>query len=258
MMNEETYRQLNDMKMYELAKSFSEYLDRAEKDELSFEERFGIMVEQEWIARQERRLKNRLSKAKLREEACVEDIDYRHPRGLDRSVIQRLALGRWVANHEHVIITGKTGLGKTWLACALSNNACRQGATSLYYRMPRLLHDLYVAHADGTYPKVMNKLVKIDVLILDDLGLAVLNDTERRDLLEVIEDRQGRRSTIVTSQLEVKHWHEVIGEPTIADAILDRLISSAHQIKLKGESMRQNRTPDTIEKEKEDTTESTI
>jgi DNA replication protein DnaC len=241
MLSEETYRQLVEMKMYGLAASFSEYLDQTDRDELDFEERFGMMVDREHTERQERRLKYRLNKAKLREEASVEDIDYRHPRGLDRSVMQRLAMCKWVAEHEHVIITGKTGLGKTWLACALANKACRLGYASLYVRVPRMLQDIYVAHADGTYPKVMDRLAKPDVLIIDDLGLSPLSDTERRDLLEVIEDRQGRRSTIVTSQLEVKHWHEVIGEPTIADAILDRLVSGAHRIELNGKSMRPNR-----------------
>jgi len=241
MLSEETYRQLVEMKMYGLAASFGEYLEQTDKDELDFEERFGMMVDREHTERQERRLKYRLNKAKLREEASVEDIDYRHPRSLDRSVMQRLAMCKWVAGHEHVIITGKTGLGKTWLACALANKACRQGYTSLYVRVPRMLQDIYVAHADGTYPKVMNRLAKPDVLIIDDLGLSPLSDTERRDLLEVIEDRQGRRSTIVTSQLKVKHWHEVIGEPTIADAILDRLVSGAHRIDLSGKSMRPKR-----------------
>lgn len=238
MINEETYKQLIEMKMYGLAASFSEYLEQIEKDELSYEERFGMMVDREWTQRQERRLKYRLGKAKLREQACVEDIDYRHPRKLDRTVMQRLVICKWIAHHENVIFTGPTGVGKTWLACALTQKACRQGYTASYIRVPRLLQDLYVAHADGTYPKVMNKLAKPDVLVLDDFGLAPLSDTERRDFLEVIEDRQGRRSTIVTSQLKVKHWHETIGEPTIADAILDRLVSSSHRIDLSGKSMR--------------------
>ena len=245
MLNEETYKQLIDMKLYGIAASFNDYLEQTDKDALIFEERFGMMVEREWTERQERRLKYRLGKAKLRCEACMEDIDYRHPRCLDRSVMQRLSLCKWVKSHEHIIITGKTGVGKTWLACALANKACRQGYTSLYVRVPRLLQDLYVAHADGSYPKVMDKLAKSDVLIVDDLGLSPLNETERRDLLEVIEDGQGRRSTIVTSQLKVKHWHEVIGEPTIADAILDRLVSGAHQIELNGKSMRTKKREET-------------
>jgi len=238
MVSEETHRQLTEMKLYGLASSFSDYLQKTDKDELSYQERFGMMVDTEWTQRQQRRLNYRLSQAKLREQACVEDINYRHPRGLDRSVVQRLCSCKWISDHDNLTITGKTGLGKTWLACALANKACRLGYTSSYVRVPRMLQDIYVAHADGSYPKVMNKLAKPDLLILDDLGLSALSDTERRDLLEVIEDRQGRRSTIVTSQLKVKHWHEVIGEPTIADAILDRLVSNAHRIDLSGNSLR--------------------
>ena len=241
MINEETIKQLMDMKLYGMDASFRDYLEQTEKDELTFEERFGMMVDREWTERQERRMKYRLSRAKLREQACVEDINYRHPRKLDRSVMQRLVAGQWIAEHENVIFTGPTGVGKTWLACALTNKACREGHTALYVRVPRLLQDLYVAHADGTYPKVMDRLAKPEVMILDDFGLAPLSDTERRDLLEVIEDRQGRRSTIITSQLSVKHWHEIIGEPTIADAILDRLVSSSHRIDMNGKSLRQKR-----------------
>lgn len=239
MINEETLRQLYDMKLHSMARALREYLERREPDELSFEERFGMMVDREWTERQERKLAYRLTKAKLRTQACIEDIDYRHPRGLDRSVIQRLTTCQWVTDHENVIFTGKTGVGKTWLACALTHKACRDGHTAMYLRVPRLLNDLYVAHADGTYARTMERLAKPDVLILDDFGLSPLGDNERRDLLEVIEDRQGRRSTIVTSQLKVKHWHEVIGEPTIADAILDRLVSSAHRIEMDGKSLRQ-------------------
>lgn len=242
MLNEETYKQLIDLKLYGIAASFKEYLEQMEKDELTFEERLGIMVDREWTERQERRLKYRLSRSKLREEACVEDINYRHSRGLDRSVMQRLTTCQWAKIHENIILTGKTGLGKTWLACALAHKACREGHTTLYVRVPRMLQELYVAHADGTYPKVMDRLAKPDVLIMDDFGLSVLNDLERRDLLEVIEERQNRRSTIMTSQMKIKHWHEVIGEPTIADAIMDRLISSSHRIEMNGKSMRSRKT----------------
>jgi DNA replication protein DnaC len=239
--NEETYRQLGDLKLHRIAESFKAYLEQPEQDALSFEERLGIMVDREWTERQERRLKYRMSRSKIRETACVEDIDYRHPRGLDRSVMQRLSTCQWVKRYENIILTGKTGLGKTWLACALAHKACREGHSILYIRVPRMLGDLYVAHADGTYPKAMAKLAKPDVLILDDFGLAPLGDLERRDLLEVIEDRQNRRSTIITSQLKIKHWHEIIGDPTIADAIMDRLVSSSHRIEMNGKSMRKKK-----------------
>ncbi len=238
MIQEETLRQLNEMKLFAFAQCFREHLETTEKDELTFEERLSFMVDREWSDRQERRLNRRLKSARLREEACVEDINYSHPRGLDKSVMQRLIACKWVNNAENIILTGKTGVGKTWLACALANKACRMGHTIKYERIPRLLEELFVAHADGTYPKVMNRLAKIDILILDDFGLATLSDTERRDLLEVIEDRQKRKSTIFTSQIDLKHWHEIIGEPTVADAILDRLVSNAHKIKLNGKSLR--------------------
>lgn len=238
MLNEETYKQLTDLKLYRIAASFKDYLDQIEQDELTFEERLGMMIDREWTDRQERRLKYRLKRSKLRETACVEDIDYRHSRGLDRSMMQRICACLWVKNFENIIFTGKTGLGKTWLACALAHKACREGHSTLYVRVPRILQDLYVAHADGTYPKLMDRLAKPEVLILDDFGLSKLEDMERRNLLEIIEERQNRRSTIVTSQLKTKHWHEVIGEATIADAIMDRLISSSHRIEMNGKSMR--------------------
>ncbi|MBN2801879.1 MAG: IS21-like element helper ATPase IstB [Deltaproteobacteria bacterium] len=238
MTNEETLRQLTEMKLYTFSASFRDYLESTDHDELTFEERLSFMVDREWSDRNERRLNRRLKSGKLREEASVEDINYQHPRGLDKSVMQRLIACKWVKNAENIIFTGKTGVGKTWLACALANKACRNGATIKYDRIPRLLEELYVAHADGSYPQVMNKLAKIDVLILDDFGLAPLSDTERRDLLEVLEDRQKRKSTIFTSQIDLKHWHEIIGEPTVADAILDRLVTNSHKIKLGGKSLR--------------------
>jgi DNA replication protein DnaC len=232
--NQETYRQLIEMKQYGMAAAFRDYLDQPQHDALGFDERFGMLVQREYDQRQERRLKNRLGKAKLREPACLEDIDYKHPRGLDRSVMQRLASCQWVKDHQNVLLTGATGLGKTWLACALVHKACREGYTGSYLRVPRVLGELYVARGAGVYSKLMDRLAKPDVIVLDDFGLTKLNDIERRDLLELLEERQGRRSSIVTSQLPIKHWHETIGEPTIADAILDRLISSAHRIELNG------------------------
>jgi DNA replication protein DnaC len=243
MLDEQTHKKLVDMKLHGMAHAFQQYLDERGTDKMSFEERFGLMVDREFTERQQRRLTRRLSMAKLREQACIEDIDYRHPRGLDRSVIQRLTTCQWLQNHDNILITGATGLGKTYLACALANKACREGWTAQYTRISRLFHDVHIARADGTFLKLLNKLAKTDVLILDDWGLSAPSDTERRDLLEIIEDRTGRRSTIVTSQLPVNKWHDHIGDPTIADSLLDRLIHNAHRLELKGQkSIRQSRS----------------
>ncbi len=237
MLNEETHQKLNAMKLYGLASAFSDFLQQRGADQLTFEERFGLMVEREWDQRQQKKLTQRLHSAKLREPACVEDIDYRHPRNLDRSVMQRLSTCNWVSGHENILITGPTQIGKTWLACALANKACREGYTAVFTRIPRLWHNLLIARADGSYVKELNKLAKTDVLILDDFGLAPLNENERHDLLEILEDRRGLRSTIVTSQYLVKLWHDRIGDPTIADAIMERLVNCAHRLELKGPSI---------------------
>lgn len=242
MLDEQTHQKLMDMKLYGLASAFQDHLDQKGRDKLSFEERFGLMVDREWTERQARQLKRRLKRAKLREQACLEDINYRHPRNLDRSVIRKLASCKWLLEHENILITGATGLGKTWIACALADKACREGQTSLYFRVPRLLHHLALSKGDGSYIKELQKLAKASVLILDDLGLKPLEDMERHDLLEVLEDRHGLRSTIVTSQLPIKKWHDTLGDPTIADAILDRLIHNAHRIDLKGPSIRKKQS----------------
>ena len=245
MLNEETHDKLTAMKLYGLAAAFQGYLEQARgADELSFDERFGILVDREWTERQDRRLTNRLKGAKLREPACLEDVDYRHPRGLDRSVMQRLTTCQWVKNHEAVLITGATGLGKTWLACALAHQACREGYTALYVRVPRLLHSLTLARADGSYVRELTRMARTDLLILDDWGLAPMGEQERHDMLEVIEDRNGLKATIVTSQVPVANWHDTIGDPTIADAILDRLVNRAYRIELKGPSLRRKRGDD--------------
>lgn len=238
MLNEETYQKLVAMKLHGFAAAFHELLDQKGPDKLSFEERFGLMVDREWTERQERRLRRRYQIAKLRVQACLEDIDYRHPRGLDRSVMQRLATMRWVAQKENIIITGKTGLGKTWIGCALGDRACKENFSVRYFRLPRLLGSLRISRGDGTYEKTLGQLAKTTVLILDDWGLATFEDGSRRDVLEIVEDRHGRASTIVASQVPVKQWHDTLGDPTIADAILDRLIHNAHRIELKGPSMR--------------------
>jgi DNA replication protein DnaC len=238
MLNEQTHQKLMTMKLFGLAAAYKQHLNEGGDNQLSFDERFGLMVDQEFDQRAERKLKCRLGRAKLREPACIEDINYRHPRGLDRSLMQRLATCQWVKNHENIIFTGQTGVGKTWLACALTDKTCREGYTAFYVRTPRLLQSLNLARADGSYAAALAKLAKTDVLILDDWGLAPLSDFERRDVLEVFEDRHNRRSTIITSQLPVKKWHEHIGDPTIADSILDRVIHHAHRIDLKGPTLR--------------------
>lgn len=237
MLNEETHQKLNAMKLYGLVSAFGDYLQQRGADQLTFEERFGLMIDREWNERQQKKLTQRLHSAKLREPACVEDVDYRHPRGLDRSVMQRLISCKWVAGHENILITGPTQIGKTWLACALANKACREGYTALFVRVPRLWQNLIIARADGSYVKELNRLAKADVLILDDFVLAALGETERHDLLEILEDRRGIRSTIVTSQYLVKLWHDRIGDPTIADAVMERLVNCAHRLELKGPSM---------------------
>jgi DNA replication protein DnaC len=207
--------------------------------QLSFEDRFALLVEREQAARADRRLTRLLQLAHFRVTACVEDINFRAKRGLDRNVIMRLAGGDWIRAHQVVLLVGPTGTGKTWLACALGQSACRQGHSVRYARLPRLLgEDLVRARADGSYGKLLQQIAKTELLILDDWGLAPLGDRERRDLLEIVEDRVGRRATLVTSQLPVEHWHEQVGDATFGDAILDRLVHHAHRITLTGGSMR--------------------
>ena len=197
-----------------------------------------MIVAREWLFRENRRLTRRLKEARLKQQAAVEDIDFRQPRGLDKSVMLTLSTCQWIRNHQNVIITGPTGIGKSYLAEALAQKACREGFTALYYRSPRLFRDLAIARGDGNYSKFLIKLAKTDLLVVDDWGLSSLTDAERRDFLEVMEDRHGIRSTVITSQYPVAKWHELIGEPTLADAILDRIVHNAHKIVLKGESMR--------------------
>jgi len=211
-------------------------------DDLSFEERLGLLVDREATEREDRRLQTRLRQAKLKQNACIEDIDFKQSRGLDKPLVLDLAQCQWIKKHLNLLITGPTGVGKTWVACALAQKACREGFTSLYLRLPRLLQELPIAKGDGTYTRLMTRLAKVDVLILDDWGLSKLIAEQRRDLLEILEDRHDNRSTIVTSQLPLDQWHHIIGDPTLADAILDRLVHNAYKINLKGESMRKRKT----------------
>lgn len=238
MLNEQTIEKLYAMKLNAMADAFREQSEQPETCELSFEERFGLLVDRQWTWKEERRMKGLLSGAKLKINGCIEDIDYKTPRGLDKSVILRLADCDWIRHAQNVIITGATGVGKTYLACALANRACRMGYSAFYTRIPMLFQELAIARGDGSYPKTMKKMTRAKVLVLDDLGLAPMTAPERRDLLEVIEDRHGLASTIVATQLPIENWHENIRDPTIADAILDRLIHNAYKINLKGDSMR--------------------
>jgi DNA replication protein DnaC len=241
MLNEQTFEKLYALQLTGMAEALKDQMGRTDMDGLAFEERFSMLVDAQHLFRENKRMKRLLENAKLKLAASMEDIDYRSPRGLDKSVMLGLASCDWVRKHRNVIIVGPTGSGKTFLSCALAHRACREGMTAFYLRTPKLYYTLAMARADGSYARVLAKLARTSVIILDDLGMAALADGERRDLLEVIEDRHGSASTIITSQLPVEHWHEVIGDPTIADALLDRLVHNAHKINLKGESMRKRK-----------------
>jgi DNA replication protein DnaC len=249
MLNEHTIDKLYAMKLNGMAEAFKEQLQQPDFSDLAFEERFSLLVDRQWTWKEDRRMKRLLGNANLKINGCVEDIDYRAPRGLEKSVILQLAACDWIRQAHNVIITGPTGVGKTYLACALANRACRMGFPTFYIRIPKLFQSLAVSRVDGSYPKIMKKLTKSKVLILDDLGLAPMNAQERRDLLEVIEDRHGLASTIVAAQLPIENWHENIRDPTIADAVLDRLVHNAYKLNLKGESMRKLRSPLTNNKD---------
>lgn len=241
MLNEQTLEKLYALKLNGMADAFRAQLQQPAHEELSFAERFGLLVDRQWNWKEDARMKRYLQAARLKLPACVEDIDYRTPRGIDRAVLMGLLCCDWVRHHHNVLITGPTGVGKTFIACALAHKACREGYRAFYLRCPRLFQQMALARADGSYGKLLTKLAKVQVLVIDDLGLAPMNDSDRRDLLEVIEDRHGSASTLVTSQLPIEHWHDNIGDPTLADAILDRLIHNAHKITLKGASMRKTK-----------------
>lgn len=238
MLTHPTLDKLQTLRLTGMYQALVEQLQMPDIATLTFEERFGLLVDRECTEREHRRLTTRLRQAKLRQTACIEDLDYRHPRGLDKSLIARLGTCQWVRERHNVFITGPTGIGKTWLGCALGHQACRDGLTALYLRLPRFLQELPIAKGDGRYGKLLTALAKTDVLMLDDWGLAPFSEENRRDLLEIVEDRHDRRATIITSQLPVEHWHDALGDPTLADAMLDRLVHHAYKIALHGESMR--------------------
>jgi len=238
MLHHPTLEKLQTLRLSGMYKALTEQINMPESETLSFEERLGLLADRELTERQDRRLKTRLREARLKHNACLEDLDYRAPRGLDRALLVQLASCRWIHDGLNLIINGPTGVGKTWIACALAQKACREGYSALYRRLPRLFEELGLAHGDGRFTKLMAGFAKTDLIILDDWGLAKLTAEQRRDLLELLDDRHANRSTIVTSQVPVEHWHEVIGDPTLGDAILDRLVHNAYRINLKGESMR--------------------
>ena len=238
MLKHPTLDKLHALKLTGMAAALTDQSATPDITDLSFEERLGLLVDREMTERDNRRMSSRLRRARLRHTAILEDLDYRNSRGLDKGLVQSLAGCQWVKEHLNVLITGPTGVGKTWLACALAHKACREGYTAQYVRLTRLLRELTIAKGDGQYSKLLTSLAKVDVLILDDWGLMKLSAENRRDLLEVLEDRHGRRSTIATSQLPIEEWHGIIGDATLADAILDRLVHNAYKINLRGESMR--------------------
>lgn len=241
MLQEQTLEKLYAMKLNGMAEGYEEQLQQTRMGELSFEDRFALLVDRQWIWKEDRALNTRLAYAGLKQSACIEDIDYRSHRGLDRATINQLASSEWVKQHQSVIITGPTGVGKSYLACALAHKACRDGYRALYYYVPKLFREVGMAQADGSLMKLLRKIAKADVLVIDDWGLATLKNQQCRDFLEILDDRHGSAATLITSQFSAKDWHETIPDPTVADAILDRLIHNAYQIELKGDSMRRKK-----------------
>ena len=242
MLNTQTLDKLHELNFTGMIRALEEQDKDPEIAALSFEERLGLLIDRELSERESRRLQRRLSQAKLRQEACMEDVDSRAPRGLDKTLMATLATCAWIAQHLNVLITGPTGVGKSFIASALAHKACLEGYKALYVRLPRLLDEVRISRGDGSYAKRLRALAKIDLVVLDDWGLAKLTPDSQRDLLEVLDDRHGTRSTIVTSQLPVDQWHDAMPDPTLADAILDRLIHNAYRIELSGESMRKRRS----------------
>lgn len=247
MLRHPTVSRLQTLRLPGMAQALEEQITQPDIDQLGFEERLGLLVDREVTHRENRVLQGRLSRARLRQQACLEDVDTRTPRGLDRATLARLGTGTWLREHHNVLITGPAGVGKSYLACALAQQACRLGFSARYLRLPRLLEELAIARADGSYAKQLRRLAKIDVLVIDDWALAPLGVDGRRDLLEILDDRYQLRSTLVTSQLPVDQWHAYIGEATLADAILDRLIHASYRIALKGDSMRRKNAPNLTE-----------
>lgn len=241
MLKHPTLTQLHALGLHGMAKAFDELAANGQAEGLDRLEWLTLLLDREAALRHDKRFTSRLRAARLRQQATVEDVDYRSPRGLDRALFQKLAEGDWIKGHDNLVLVGPTGVGKSWLAAALGHKACRDNQSVLYQRVPRLFEDLALGRGDGRHPRLLRSLGRADLLILDDWGLEPLDAGARHDLLEILEERYGRRSTMITSQLPVDRWHDIIGDPTYADAILDRLIHNAHRIELTGESLRRGR-----------------
>jgi DNA replication protein DnaC len=238
MLNEQTLEKLYAMKLSGLAEAWQEQQLHPQSSDLSFDERLGLLVERQWLWKENRALVTRLKFAQLRQSACLEDIDYHHPRALKRAVVEQLATCDWIRHHRHCIITGPTGVGKSYLGCAFAHKACREGFRALYFYGSKLFRTLQMAQADGSLTRLLKRLASVDLLVIDDWGLTPLKPDQYRLFLEILDDRQGIGANLITSQYKVKEWHQLIGDPTVGDAILDRLVHSAHKLELEGDSMR--------------------
>lgn len=238
MLNNQTITQLHDMKLSGMAAAYEEQRQQPQMADINFDDRFGMLIDRQWRWREERALSTRLRIAKFKLQACMEDIDYRTSRGLKRETINALRSSDWINYHQNIILTGSTGTGKSFLACAIGQNACRCGYRVRYFVAAKLFRLLRSSHADGSYMRLTDRLAKTDLLVIDDWGMETLKAGEYRDFLEILDDRQNKGSTLITSQFPVNLWHDTIGNPTVADAILDRLIHHSHKIELEGESMR--------------------
>ncbi len=240
MLYTQTLEKLYALRLNGMAQALEEQRRQPDMAQLDFEARLGLLIERHWLWKENRCADRRLKLAQLKLGASLEDIDYRHPRGLKRAQIEQLRACQWVKEHRHCLITGPTGAGKTYLACALGHQACRDGYGTLYYYAPKLFRALQTAQADGSLPVLLKKIARAPLLIIDDLGIASASGKQYRDLLEILDDRQGQGSTLITSQFPVNQWHEIIADATVADAILDRLVHNAYRIELKGESLRKH------------------
>lgn len=247
-----TMEKLRRLKLQGMARALEEQNKGSDFGRLDFNERLGHLVDSEQIQRENQSMSRRLNRARLRHNACVEDIDYRHPRGLDKSLMKKLSSCQWIKEHHNLVITGPTGVGKSFIGCALAHKACLDGYNSAYYRAPRLFTYLEVAKAEGRYTKALQQIAKMDLLIIDDWGLTKINTREEQELLEVMEDRYELRSTIILSQIPLKDWHELIPNKTIADAVLDRIIHNAYRMELKGDSLRKTENKTTAKKENDE------